>query len=343
MSALIQNNDIQVAYNATPAMKKSAFSLRRELSTVCGPVVFGQECPESVKRAQTKLVENCKMAVGCEYYTHIPTGKVVAGTPSEEDCVARMVEELKGCAKFYDDRNGYYDYVDEWAAALRKKDCEPLFRNNGRSLYGRRTPNRKRFTSKKLDRDEYLERRSVDRGFLGEGFVVGFLNQGLKCPECKKIGTIGLCGGTSIDYITSFRDAICMHCHEQGKITLFEIKTRWEKHIAEGGKTTYAGNFVAMNTLMAMGASVYMVLVSRDTGKIRIGKVGNAKPRANKAWLFSLQENKPWANPSCFTICETLSELPVCMTPLVETISDNFRERVAEKAMEIYQNSEKEE
>jgi hypothetical protein len=125
-----------------------------------------------------------------------------------------------------------------------------------------------------------------------------------------------------------------MNCHNNGVITLFEIKTRWEKVVATGGNGTYAGSFVALNTLMTLKSNIYLVIASRDTGDVRIGKITSAKMRGNPNWLYALQEGLEWGAPSSYVTCAGgFIHCPVKMPPLIETMSDKYVDEVALTAL----------
>ena len=156
--------------------------------------------------------------------------------------------------------------------------------------------------------------------------MIAFLNSCYNCPVCNVIGKIGWCDNMSLltsGSVDAFRDGICLNCNEHGIITLFEIKTRWENAVEQNG--TYGGSFVALNTLLSINANVYLVVVSRDTGNLRVGKITSGRLRANRNWLFSLQENLGWGSPSSYIICANgFKILPVKMPRLLNTLSKKY-------------------
>ena len=126
-----------------------------------------------------------------------------------------------------------------------------------------------------------------------------------------------------------------MNCLNNGKTTLFEIKTRWSQDIPKNVKGTYAGNFAALLTLMKMNAKVYLIIVARDTGKIIMGNITSATLRGNKNWLYSLQEGFDWGSPSSYVNCDNgMFKVPVNMTPISEILNQTFLEEVMNKSIE---------
>ena len=102
-----------------------------------------------------------------------------------------------------------------------------------------------------------------------------------------------------------------------------------------GKKGTHGGNFTALNTLMAIGANVYLVIASRDTGDVRIGKITSAQLRANKNWLYSLQEDFGWGSPSSYIVCDEGFQKLLVTTPiLIDTLSDNYCENIFKEVLE---------
>lgn len=118
-----------------------------------------------------------------------------------------------------------------------------------------------------------------------------------------------------------------MNCHANNVLTLFEIKTRWENSIDNRG--TFTGSFAALNTLMTLKANIYLVIASRDTGDVRIGKITHATIRGNKNWLYALQENLDWGSPSSYVVCEGgMFKTPVKIPPIIETPPDEELESI---------------
>jgi hypothetical protein len=89
---------------------------------------------------------------------------------------------------------------------------------------------------------------------------------------------------------------------------------------------------------MTIKANVYLVLVSRDTGDVRIGKITSAKMRSNANWLYALQEGFKWGSPSSFVTCaDGFMKCPVKMPKIIETLTDKFMNEIIAGALVILQ------
>ncbi len=76
------------------------------------------------------------------------------------------------------------------------------------------------------------------------------------------------------------------------------------------------------------------MIASRDTGDVHIGKITSAKMRTNHNWLYALQEGYTWGGPSSYVTCaKGLMHCPVKMPILVETMTDDYVERVVNAAI----------
>jgi hypothetical protein len=265
----------------------------------------------------------------------VEVGTIILSPPTKEEFIKKL--HGIGTRAFHYYSNLSYDQTDvtdHWAKSARVRDGAPL--DNSIPLQ-RRVLARggTRFTANVVStNDTIIDLIKNSRGILSEGNVVSFLNTEFKCPECDTIGQIGWCDGVSHRSVDSFRDAVCMSCHKKDVITLFEIKTRWEKVISKGDNGTYAGSFVALNTLMTLNANIYLVIASRDTGDVRIGKITSAKMRGNPNWLYALQENLNWGAPSSYVTCALgLVKCNAKMSPLIETMTDGFINEITVEAL----------
>ena len=322
-------------YYETINFKEGIWSIKNYLNILCGENVFGKGKSRS-KIAQINLIKYLERSVNMDSLKRILPGDVIKEFPTHEFLVERLSELCERAPAYYKkfDRT---QVIDNWSVKIKNiQEGIPLNvsdRNHKRLLeYGG-----KRFSGKKLTIKEHvIDMINESRDILAEGFVVSFLNSGLKCPECKEVGQIGWCKGLDLECSESFRDAICMSCYNKNKITLFEIKTRWEDCIKNKNYTN-SGSFIALNILFLMKANVYLVVASRDTGDVRIGKITSAKMKGNKNWLYSLQENLGWGGPSSISFCEKgLKKLPVKMKPLIETLTKKFCNKINKEVIERY-------
>jgi hypothetical protein len=76
---------------------------------------------------------------------------------------------------------------------------------------------------------------------------------------------------------------------------------------------------------MTLNANIYLVIVSRDTGDVHIGKITSAKMRGNRNWLYALQEGQHWGTLSSYMMCLSgLSKFSLKMIKLVDVMTDSF-------------------
>lgn len=326
----------QISWKDTPNFMGNPYNMVANLRHICGEEVYGNKRGKEVV-ARKFVSDYLELSAKMDVYKCIEEGDIISTPPTQGYLVHKLVETGKRALSYYS--NLPYEQTDVrdiWAEDARTRLGAPM--NKSVPLQAR-VLNRsgKRFIAKKITpEDTVIDMVKNSRGMLAEGFVVSFLNSGLNCPECKMVGHIGWCDGMSHRSVDAFRDAVCMNCHRVGVITLFEIKTRWEKIASSCGNGTYAGSFVALNTLMTIKANVYLVMVSRDTGDVRIGKITSAKMRGNHNWLYALQEGFKWGSPSSYVICAGgFVSCPVKMTPLIETIPDALVDRIAREALMI--------
>ena len=331
MIMIFNNEQKNIDWDKTPIFKKGKYSLMYQLKTVCGEKVFGNKINHA-NRARDSVFKILEKAANMTIMKGIPDGHIIITPPTRDECITKLSELCERASKYYI-KYPQTDVTDLWAERIKKlNDSEPL---NPSNQHHRRVLNSgtKRFNGKvQTLREQITDMVKSSCGMLAEGYVIAFLNSGLRCPECNEVGKIGWCDGISHRSVDSFRDAICVNCQANGILTLFEIKTRWENTI--DGQGTFAGSFAALNTLMTMRANIYLVLVSRDTGDVRIGKITQGTMRGNKNWLYSLHENLGWGSPSSYVVCEGgMFKIPVKMPPLVDSLTDEFLESVYEEVL----------
>jgi hypothetical protein len=325
----------QIPWDTTPNFRNGLFATRTNIDHIAGDNVFGK----GKSRADTgikSITSYLKRSAQMDIFKCVEGGTIVITPPTKEELVAKLQGLGTRALEYYSNLSyEQTDVTDHWAKAARVRNGAPL--DISVPLHKRvLARGGKRFSAKVVTaKYTVIDMIKNSRGMLAEGHVVAFLNSGLKCPECKSIGKIGWCDGVSHRSVDAFRDAVCMNCHNNGVITLFEIKTRWENVVTSGGNGTYAGSFVALNTLMTLNANIYLVVASRDTGDVRIGKITSAKMRGNHNWLYALQEGLHWGAPSSYVTCAGgLMKCPVKMPLLIETMSDSFVDEITVTVLE---------
>ena len=323
------SKNILTDWNQTPIFKDKCMGkiyaiLFPQCFLICGETVFGKGNDLSVVGLRS-VIAFLKKSVNMDIYKAVPSSQITLLTPTRSNLVSKLIDL---CAR----ANEYYQLypqtivVDNWSKRVGVDECAQL----KRSVYCQHRlleTGGKRFSEIHVSVDSQIEGLiKSSSGLLAEGYVIAFLNTCYKCPVCNVIGKIGWCDNMSLftsGSVDAFRDGVCVNCSDNGIITLFEIKTRWENCIEKNG--TYGGSFAALNTLMSINANVYLVVVSRDTGNVRIGKITSGRLRANKNWLYSLQENLGWGSPSSYIICaDGFKLLPVKMSKLLTTLSKKY-------------------
>jgi len=330
------NSKTNMCWNETNNFEEGEWAFLNSLNTICGENVFGKGKSKS-EIAKINVMKYLERSMGIDSLKNILPGDIISEPPTYEFLVARLIDLCERSPSYYN-KFPKTHVTDTWSCKVKSiKEGMPLNINDGNHKrlikYGG-----KRFTGEKLSiKENLIDMVKNSRDTLAEGFVVSFLNSGLKCPECKVVGKIGWCKGMDLYCSESFRDAICMNCYKKNKITLFEIKIRWEEYICDKNNT-YSGSFIALNVLFAMRVNVYLVIVSRDTGNVRIGKITKTKMRGNKNWLYSLQENVGWGGPSSVSICKNgLHKLPVKMKkPLVEILTQGFCNKIYNEVISTF-------
>ena len=320
--------------------QRSKFTLGRygslyiSLESIAGDLVFGKNRGKT-KLAYDSILNYMEKSESMSCFRVVSPGTIIIKPPTKEEMSLKLGNYVERAKEYY--RNEPYTVVtDQWAGG-NIHDGEPLNKNipyQARLIEA----GGKRFVGKiATPAEQIVELITTSNGMLCEGHVIAFLNTYFTCPECKTTGNIGWCDGISHRSVDGFRDGVCMNCFQSGVATLFEIKTRWETAILKNkDHGTYAGSFAAINALMMINANVYLVIASRDTGTVRVGKITSAKFRGNKNWLYALQEGFDWGAPSSYVSCgKGFFTIPQTMPPLInidKTIKAVIQEALASEA-----------
>jgi hypothetical protein len=320
-----------IAWNKTSNFsgQRPMDSFKHQVYAITGNKTYGNGHGKE-KYAHVNLLKFLERAVVSDMFLEIPSGKIMTEDPTDDMLVDLLVSYMKN-----DIAACRLNIEDRWAALSGSRVGDPMCDSNGRQNRILKDGPRPRFVDKPVSKKEYMKVCTSNEGMLSEGFVVTFLNKKLKCPECGVKGQIGWC--TSHDYtkVDSFRDSVCMSCKQKGINTLFEIKCRWESKAALSNEGISAGSYVALNSLMAMRANVWIVVVSKDTGNIRIGKINRAEIAPNKNWLFFVQHELGCAGPSSKVFCHGgLRLAPITMKPLTKSLNSHRMKRIAEASID---------
>jgi len=295
--------------------------IRRSVLKYCGPHMFGETIPKDpINVGFNKVLKSLERASSDSFQVNITECEIVSEFPTTEDYISRLKKEIKGSLEYFNKHNGE-QIIDTWAKISGKK---PAFI----PYIGYKPPTPKRFELIHGDKDEHVRwvaENSFD--FLAEGYIVAYFNKYLMCPECGGQGCFGLAGGTSIYENTSFKDAVCNNCLKSKINTVFEIKIRWEGVIKDK-VTLYAGNYTTIRAFLNKNVNVYMVVVSRDTGTIRIGKVTEAVPKFNENFLYTVQEDLKWGAPASIVICENISVLSAKLPPIDTIFTEELKRQI---------------
>lgn len=323
-----------LSWKNTANFNGNTYSMVSNLNAICGEGVYGKNRGKELS-ARKSVSGFLKRSANMNVFKCIEDGDIITYPPTNDQMTNKLIGLGTRALEYYSNLEYELTEVrDHWGEDARVHQGAPL--NKSIPLH-KRVLSRfgKRFSARIITaREQVIDILKNSRGMLSEGHVVAFLNSGMKCPECGQVGKIGWCDGVSHRSVDAFRDAVCMGCKSIGKNTLFEIKTRWEKAVLNDAYGTYAGSFVALNTLMTINANVYLVIASRDTGDVRIGKITSAKMRGNHNWLYALQENLSWGGPSSYVTCKKgFKCCPVKMPLLIETIPDNVVENIVNTAI----------
>lgn len=318
---MIQKNNKK--WFETSNFKNGMWVFKNNFKDICGENVYGKGkgCEEI---ATKNIITYLERSMNILNFTTILPAEIVKPNITRKIILNRLIK-LCEKAPLYFKKFKKTKVTDNWALKIKSIVNGMPLNKNIRSHKRLLEYGGKRFSGKNLTiKENVIEMIETSRDILAEGYIISFLNSGLMCPECKSIGNIGWYEGMEIECTDSFRDGICMNCFKNNKITLFEIKTKWENCV-KNKNNIYSGSFISLNVLLAMNAKVYLIVASRDTGHIRIGKITHSKMRGNKRWLYALQENYNWGSPSSISYCEDgLKLLPVKMEPLNNILTDKF-------------------
>jgi hypothetical protein len=332
MTNITLKQQVSDNWKNTPNFKRGIFSFLQKLELTCGENVYGKNNGKE-KQAYIQLIAYLEKASNMSIFKNIPNSYIIKDPPTQQELVQKMTNIGTRALSYYK-KFKQQDIVDTWSNEAFIKDGEPLNKSN--ELHRRvMRKHGKRFITRTISVKNQVRNIITEcRGILSEGHIIAFLNSVLKCPICNAVCKLGWCEGSSPLSIDSFRDAVCTNCQSHGVRTLFEIKTRWEQDVINCGNGTYAGSYVALNTLMAIKANVYIVIASRDTGNVRIGKITSSSIRGNRNWLYALQEGFSWGSPSSFVTCDNGLELcPVTMPSLEESLDDKIIKKITDQSL----------
>lgn len=294
----------------------------RILDRLCGNTVFQGTAPHTVELAE-KRIKKLLCNYATEYYTSFTRGIIQNRLPSKHELVSRFTDELKSHISFYDRYDGLLKIKDNWADALGKPKCSPNVK---------KIENVPRFSAYHVDKTKYIkECLQTCKSFIIECLAIYHLNTEHTCPECNGRNCISWSGGSGHTHSSSFRDGICLRCLDNNKITIFEVKSRWEKCVRQQDRI-YAGNYISLTSLFSLNANIYMVVVSRDTGNVRMGKATFGYMRIREKFLYALQENENWGSPSSYVICEGGIYVIGNIKNLLSLYNSNYIEDVKSKS-----------
>ena len=289
-------------------------NFRYNIFKLCGPSVFGTSVPDSVEFTMRNIIEKLRNAVFDPFYTHIPTGTIIAETPSQKEYVRRLVERLKN-ERIPNNKKECINIKDAWAE------------NAGvRPLYKCPQFNCPRFVPIPEENTEIYY-----SNFLTDILIVGHLNSSnFRCPTCNQRRKIGIIKYSS-DITMGFKNAMCLGCEEQGIRTVFSFRTKMKKNIHN---FITGGNLTTLNSLMATRTNIYIIVLSQDTGRLRIGKVDGAHLRVNYGFLYSIQEHIKLRSPSTTVLCSLGFKNLLNIPFPIQTHDSRFCQYIKRLAME---------
>lgn len=289
----------------SPFAGKTDIQIKNMFKYLVGKQIFGQlHGDEIATKAYNNLMLELSL-INTDYYTHIPIGNISQPSNREKD-IDRVVDDLKSCVYSYVHRtqDKLLEITDTWASQHSLKLMCKLFDDEGKpcTKYPTNCSNPRFGATYAKTLKEYLTSRSLgfdktcdQRGFIAEEYILSFLNTCFACPECKEVGYLAGCGGSSNGTVCgAYRDGVCLSCKEKGVTTLFEIKTRKEsvmqtQTLKNGNLWLSGGDLVGLVSLLAHDVNVYMVALSRDTGLLRVGKVLDVKVNIKDFYAYDLQ------------------------------------------------------
>ena len=314
-------------------------ALYQQVETLCGEQMYGLGRGRT-GYAYKNLLAILEKTASNPRFLRFGEGRIISNAPSIEICIAKLIKMIAITVKSCD---AYImtDVEDTWAKVAGVRSSTPMKLSVGRQAGVHRNRRGPRFTKTPRTTVQIIDNLADNCvGTLSEGFVIAHLNKTMACPECRVRGQIGWCDSASHISVDAFRDGVCMSCKKMGVNTLFEIKCRWESAVVDSiksGSGTSAGSYVALNALMTTRANVYLVLASRDTGTIRVGKITSARLRGNNNWMYSVQEKLGWGGPSSMVQCAGgIALSPHRMTPLIDTLSPAKLATIVDRSTGVY-------
>jgi hypothetical protein len=94
-----------------------------------------------------------------------------------------------------------------------------------------------------------------------------------------------------------------MGCNNRGISTVYEIKTRNDRAMI-GKNSTYAGDWVAIEAYHRTNINTILIVVSRDTGAIRVGRITRWRMLGKPRFMYGLQEHTKLSSPSSLVFCD---------------------------------------
>jgi len=286
---------------------------QKSLNKYCGPKMLGPNVNDSCGKALQKIRDNLLSAFTSTWFNTVTPGVVMNNYPTMKDYIKYLTSDMQYQIKNYD-KYGSCSIEDSWAKILEKRKC-CLLPNYFIP------PEEKRFVAVKQTKLEYIkdQLRNVD-GILMEVYLGWYVNKYLVCPECDVKGQISLAGASGCNHSVAFQDAVCLDCKTKGVDTIYEFKVR---NVFDFSKKTncYGGNYIAIETMLAHKKNVYMVVMERQSGNVYISKVKNASPRINERFLYTIQENLSWGNPSSTVYFNQPTLIPARARPVYEELS----------------------
>jgi hypothetical protein len=322
-----------VNWNNTPNINNQLYNLKTQLETICGENVYGKNKNKNTIQIILSFSYSYILSLLSNYskFFNIEDGIIINEYPSINNITNKLIHVTNTYQNhinnYLDNDKMYSIIIDTWAENSKILDGMPL--NNSIS-YHNRILNQKniRFIKKKISINNEIKKFVENsKGYISEPFIISYLNNNIKCPICKIHNSIAWCYNMTHTSKDSFRDAQCLNCKKNNIITLFEIKTRWEskntpKEI-DNCYHTNAGSFAALNNLMMYNANIFLIIVFRDSGSVKLGKISKALLKGNKDWLYNMQEKIPICSPSSTVICNKIYNLPNKMIPTLENILSN--------------------
>lgn len=296
--------------------------LEATLDKYCGEKMFGKSVPNSVEKARNKILRNLESGYTSTWFNTITPGHIVTEYPTDDDYVNHLVQDLRGQLQHYE-KYGNIKVEDIWAQNLKRRNCSLI-----PSYFV--PPTQKRFVAVPQSKEDFIKDQTQNvEGFLAELYLTWFLNKNVKCPECGVQGKIALAGASSCNHSVAFQDGVCMNCREKGVNTVFEYKIRNNGEHS----SVYAGNYISVQTFLQNKIKLYIVIADRKTGTVHIGKVIDAVVKMNEKFLYTIQEDLYWGNPSSIIFLDPI--LKVESEPLSNILNETRCQALMRKALDL--------